>query len=238
MELQDLGKNDAKGRQAQVSKSSHALLGKKHTLASAKHTLILVLRAVKQGDLRLAVSRGITAIIQATAAAVGTSGSTVSEAANVVQAVRNVIHGAVIKKAASSLGGGFRFRSRDPFKSLNKKTPAPKKTFVKSLKTVPIPGGIFIPTKSPVLLETILMRSGIEGRNMTPRPDGLEVRGEAAKKAMETINEFLSRPLRLPSLFSIKDEMTLPEVKEAADELRSRLFDFQGFNDIYRKYVS
>jgi hypothetical protein len=152
----------------------HPLLGKRHTLAAAEHTLLLTLRAAKQGDLRLAVSRGITTIIQASSAAMGGSKETINKAANIVQGVRNVIHTAVISKQAAGMLDG---RIRDPFSSMrravSKKTTPVKRTH--DFKTMSIPGGIFIPSNNPLALETFLMRGGVPGRALRSIPGGVEV---------------------------------------------------------------
>jgi hypothetical protein len=59
--------------------------------------------AVGEGNLRLAVSRGITVIIQATAAAYKAPAPIIRKAEALIQATRETIHGAVIGRAA--LGG-------------------------------------------------------------------------------------------------------------------------------------
>jgi hypothetical protein len=86
-----------------VSASFSDLLGKSHSIARAELTLRSVKSAAKEGNIRLAVSRGITAIIHATAAAYKAPAPIVRKAEAIVQEVRDVIQGAVIKKA--TLGG-------------------------------------------------------------------------------------------------------------------------------------
>ena len=83
-----------------MSVSISQLLGKRQKIVDAEHTLKITLDAAKEGNLRLAVSRGITAIIQAAAAAVGAAPPIVRRAEAIIQTVRNIIQGAVIKKAA------------------------------------------------------------------------------------------------------------------------------------------
>lgn len=87
------------------------LLGKKHSIVEAEHTLRIATGAYKRGDMRLAVSRGITAIIQASIASLNAPEEIVERSEHVVQGVRRIIQGAVLSRALSGLGAkGFRFR--------------------------------------------------------------------------------------------------------------------------------
>lgn len=84
------------------------LLGQKHSIVDAEHTLQMTLRAFREGDLRLTVSRGITAVIQASIASVGALLEVKERADQVIQSVRKVIHGIAIQRAVaglSDLGG-------------------------------------------------------------------------------------------------------------------------------------
>lgn len=86
------------------------LLGKKHSINRAEQTFKSMKAAADEGNLRLAVSRGITVIIQATAAAYKAPAPIIRKAEILIQATRDIIHGAVIRRAALE---GFRpWRSR------------------------------------------------------------------------------------------------------------------------------
>lgn len=77
------------------------LLGRKHSIVEAEHTLQIAFRAYREGNLRLAVSRGITAVIQASIASVGAILEIKERADRVVQAVRKMIQGVALKRAAA-----------------------------------------------------------------------------------------------------------------------------------------
>ena len=87
-----------------MSISVSELLGKKHSIVAAEHTLKLMHAAAAEENLRLAVSRGITAVIQATAAAMNAPDEIVERAERVVQEVRQVAQSAAIRKVAMGLG--------------------------------------------------------------------------------------------------------------------------------------
>ncbi len=72
-----------------------------------------------EGNLRLAVSRGVTVIIQATAAAYKASAPIIRKAEALIQATRETIHGAVIGRAA--LGGVSGRVQRDYEPKISKK---------------------------------------------------------------------------------------------------------------------
>lgn len=79
------------------------LLSKLQTLAMAKRTLKLAQRAAVKGDLRLGISRAITAVIQASIAAVKSSNKPIKIAAdNVIQDARTLIMGIVVTRAEVS----------------------------------------------------------------------------------------------------------------------------------------
>lgn len=96
-----------------MSVSISELLGKKHPIGAAERTFGLVKAAVEEGNLRLAVSRGITVVIMATAAAMRAPALIVRRAEELIQATRDIVHGAVIKRAALS-GLGAKFKVRIP----------------------------------------------------------------------------------------------------------------------------
>jgi len=82
------------------------LLGKKHSITDAEHTLRMVMQSYKEGDYRLTISRGITAIIQASfAASINPDVPEIVERADkVIQSVRKIIQGIIISRA---LGASF-----------------------------------------------------------------------------------------------------------------------------------
>lgn len=89
-----------------MSVSISDLLGKKHSIDRAELTFRSMKAAADEGNLRLAVSRGITVVIQATAAAYRAPAPIVHKAEILIQATREIIHGAVIRRAAlEGLGG-------------------------------------------------------------------------------------------------------------------------------------
>jgi len=96
-----------------VSVSISELLGKKHPIGAAERTFGLVKAAVEEGNLRLAVSRGITVVIMATAAAMRAPAAIVRRAEELIQATRDIVHGAVLKRVAMS-GLGAKFKVRIP----------------------------------------------------------------------------------------------------------------------------
>lgn len=77
------------------------LLSKTPSLEEAAHTLSIAVSAWKQGDRRLAVSRGITAAVQAGMASrrTGASEAHVERAEKIIQGVRNLIQGIVVGEA-------------------------------------------------------------------------------------------------------------------------------------------
>lgn len=89
------------------------LLGKRHSIARAEQTLKTMKSAAEAGNLRLAVSRGITTIIQATAAAYKAPAPIIRRAEAIVQETRNIIQGAIIHRAALN-GLGARFERKLP----------------------------------------------------------------------------------------------------------------------------
>lgn len=93
-----------------MSVSVSDLLGKKHSIDRAAQTFRSMKAAVDEGNLRLAVSRGITVIIQATAAAYKAPAPIIRKAEVLIQATREIIHGAVIRRAA--LEGFHPWKSR------------------------------------------------------------------------------------------------------------------------------
>lgn len=68
-----------------------------------------------EGNLRLAVSRGITVIIQATAAAYKAPAPIIRKAEVIIQAVRTIIHGAIIEKTALGAFWPWKERRVKPF---------------------------------------------------------------------------------------------------------------------------
>lgn len=79
---------------------SDVLIGKKHPIGTAEHTLQTALSALKRGDRRLASSRAVTAVAQAAAAAVGASSDIIDRAEKVVFEARRLIQSLVIARAA------------------------------------------------------------------------------------------------------------------------------------------
>ena len=147
------------------------LLEKRQTIGSAERTLRLVMQALNKGDLRLAVSRGITAIIQAASASVGAKKSTVKRAGKVIQEVRNIIQGAVLTKISQSVGlarGAMIFTSN-----------------VKGKKEK----GIFIAASNPRVLSLFLHDKGIPFSDMqvSEDPPGIFINARSAKKARKFI---------------------------------------------------
>jgi len=87
-------------------------LGRKHSIVTAEHTFRIALSAFQRKDLRLAVSRGITAVIQASSAAIGAPEEIKERADKVVQGVRKLVQGVVIKRAISGLSAIRPYRPR------------------------------------------------------------------------------------------------------------------------------
>jgi len=79
------------------------LLGRRHSIVDAEHTYRIAAQAYGQGNLRLAVSRGITAVIQASIASMGAPEEVKERADRVIQGVRQIIHGAVLERAKRHL---------------------------------------------------------------------------------------------------------------------------------------
>lgn len=80
------------------------LLVRKPTLGEARKTMNLALSAARRGDLRLGVSRAITAIAQASIVgylAKGQSGKLAAD--NVIQDARGLIQGIVVERARVDL---------------------------------------------------------------------------------------------------------------------------------------
>jgi hypothetical protein len=77
-----------------------SLLGRRSPIVEAERTLKLALSALRRGDRRLAASRAITAIIQASTASVGATSDTLKRAWRVVFSARRLIHSIVIERAA------------------------------------------------------------------------------------------------------------------------------------------
>src|SRR3990172_2623262 len=73
-----------------------ALLGRRHSVATAEHTLKTALSALKRGDRRLASSRALTAVIQAAIASVGAAPLVVRRAEMVAFQGRRVIQHLVL----------------------------------------------------------------------------------------------------------------------------------------------
>lgn len=73
-------------------------------MADAIRTERLARSAARRGDLRLAVSRGITAVIQATRVAqMRGDNRSLDQADAIIQNVRDLVQGAVLKRAAARL---------------------------------------------------------------------------------------------------------------------------------------
>ena len=105
-----------------MSISISELLGKKHPIGAAERTFVLVKAAVEEGNLRLAVSRGITVVIMATAAAMRAPAVIVRRAEELIQATRDIVHGAVIKRVAlNGLMGARRPQPVDKVEALRRK---------------------------------------------------------------------------------------------------------------------
>ncbi len=177
-----------------------ALLGRKHSIVAAEKTLKGVHQAVDRGDLRLAVSRAITAIVQATSAAMSGPREVVERANRVIQEVRQVIHGAVIRRMSKTVAGlgakkrkgprGLKVRGSmiPPWVTRLQAGKLPpsrakqieEKKFRESvgLKTFTIreaagdPGGTVIVAKNPWLLSTLLLKLGIPGEHMSIQQTG------------------------------------------------------------------
>ena len=186
-----------------------SLLGRKHSILKAQHTLKLVLQAVKRGDLRLAVSRGITAVIEASSAAVGAPEATVGKAKAIVEAVRKVIQGAVITKMDSLSGPRMRWSvpkryGEKGYKSIGPLINRPKPAVTaassgKGLQTRVIPQGIVVYSKSPILLQRLATALGIRDDDgvlatFSVHPDGLIVEGNSARQVVDTLNSVLFNP--------------------------------------------
>jgi hypothetical protein len=77
-----------------------ALLGRRHSVADAEHTLKTAVSALKRGDRRLASSRAVTAIIQAAIASMGAPDATVDRAEAVAFEGRRIIQSLVLSRAA------------------------------------------------------------------------------------------------------------------------------------------
>lgn len=76
------------------------LLTKKQTLAAARHTMVLAKKAALKGDLRLGVSRAITAVIQAAVvAAQSKDKATKLSADQVIQDARDLVMKIVVVRA-------------------------------------------------------------------------------------------------------------------------------------------
>lgn len=80
--------------------SSVTLLGRRHSIATAEHTLRTALSAAKQGNARLASSRAVTAIIQASIASVGAPAPVVHRAEAITFEGRRLIQHLVLARAA------------------------------------------------------------------------------------------------------------------------------------------
>lgn len=76
------------------------LLVERQTIAGARRTLRMALSAARKGDERLAVSRGITAAVQAAVAGTRSRGVR-NDADLVIQAVRELVQGIVLKRAVA-----------------------------------------------------------------------------------------------------------------------------------------
>ena len=93
------------------------LVGKRASIVDAEHTLKLALSAAHHEDRRLAVSRAITAAVQAATASIGKPQEVVERAERVIQAVRQLVQGIVIENALSGVAGNMlpRWASEDPW---------------------------------------------------------------------------------------------------------------------------
>jgi hypothetical protein len=80
------------------------LLTQSQTLSMARRTLGLTKSAHRRGDLRLTVSRGLTAVIQATVVAARTNNAkTILQADNIIQEAREILQGVIVQRAAAKL---------------------------------------------------------------------------------------------------------------------------------------
>lgn len=80
------------------------LLTRKQTLAQARHTMVIARKAALKGDLRLGVSRAITAAVQAAiVAAESDSKTTKLYADQVIQDARDLIMGIIVARAERRL---------------------------------------------------------------------------------------------------------------------------------------
>lgn len=76
----------------------------RQSLKDARHTFKLARSAARQGNQRLAVSRGITAAVQAAkASCLVRSQKALLEADNLIQDVRELVQGIIIKRAVRHL---------------------------------------------------------------------------------------------------------------------------------------
>jgi flagellar biosynthesis protein FliR len=76
------------------------LLTERQTLAAARHTMTIAKRAAVKRDLRLGVSRAITAVVQASVVAAQTKNrKTKLDADQVIQSARELIMGIVVARA-------------------------------------------------------------------------------------------------------------------------------------------
>jgi len=83
-----------------VSLGLSPLLAKKQTLAAARHTMVIARKAALKGDLRLGVSRAITAVIQAAVvAAQSKDRATKLYADQVIQDARDLVMKIVVVRA-------------------------------------------------------------------------------------------------------------------------------------------
>jgi len=83
-----------------VSLALSPLLVKKQTLAAARHTMVIARKAALKGDLRLGVSRAITAVIQAAiVAAQSKDKATKLSADQVIQDARDLVMKIVVVRA-------------------------------------------------------------------------------------------------------------------------------------------
>ena len=81
--------------------ASETLMGRRHSIATAEHTLKIALSALKQGNRRLASSRAVTAVIQAAIASIGASPMVVRRAELIGFEGRRIIQHLVLSRAAS-----------------------------------------------------------------------------------------------------------------------------------------
>lgn len=76
------------------------LLTRKQTLAAARHTMVIARKAALKGDLRLGVSRAITAVVQAAVvAAQSKDKATKLSADQVIQDARDLVMKIVVVRA-------------------------------------------------------------------------------------------------------------------------------------------